>query len=196
MTPVPIGSSDQNPPGRSLLQLLREDWVTHDCTLWEPGLWLLAAHRFGNWRMGFRWKLARAPLTLAYRVLYFFVEMATGASLTYTVRVGRRVRIWHRGGMVFGAQSIGDDVHLRQNTTFGVARRGDPADAKPVIGDRVDVGAGACILGPVTVGHDAVIGANAVVLADVPPWGLAVGVPARIKARRPVPTPSADGVPS
>jgi serine O-acetyltransferase len=85
--------------------------------------------------------------------------------------------------MVLGARSIGNDVHIRQNTTFGIARR-DQLNGKPMIGDRVDIGCGAAILGHVVVGNDSVIGANAVVVRDVPPDSLAVGVPARVVERR------------
>ena len=60
--------------------------------------------------------------------------------LPYTVRLGRRVRIWHHSGMILNARSIGDDVHIRQNTTFGVVRRA--ARSIPTIGDRVDIGCG------------------------------------------------------
>jgi hypothetical protein len=82
--------------------------------------------------------------------------------------------------MVLGARSIGNDVHIRQNTTFGVARRGDNRGLKPIIEDRCDIGAGVVIAGPITIGHDSVIGANAVVLKDVPPRSVAVGIPAKV----------------
>ena len=118
--------------------------------------------------MGIRFKLLRAPLTLALPVPARPVELIGGIHLPYTVRLGRRVRIWHHGGMVLHARSIGDDVHIRQNTTFGVAGRGRNR-AIPIIGDRVDIGCGVCVLGDVTVGHDSLIGANAVVVTDIPP---------------------------
>lgn len=79
--------------------------------------------------------------------------------------------------MTLGARSIGDDVHIRQNTTLGLVERHDMG--KPVIGDRVDIGAGACVLGGVTVGDDCVIGANSVVVKDLPHGTVAFGVPAR-----------------
>jgi serine O-acetyltransferase len=179
----PRGDRDLNPPGLSLWALLREDLRTHDGDWTQQGFWAVAVHRFGNWRMRLRPRLVRAPMSLLYRVLARLVEVAGGVSLPYTVRLGRRVRIWHFGGMVLHARAIGDDVHIRQNTTFGMARRDRPHD-RPTIGDRVDVGCGACILGDVVVGDDAVIGANAVVLADVPPGATAVGVPARVVRRR------------
>lgn len=181
--PLPKGDTNMNPAGMSLLALLREDFETHDRKLSEPGLWAVALHRFGNWRMKVRPKLLRAPLSVAYKSGLFFMDNFIGIKLEYTVKLGRRVRIWHHGGMILGAREIGDDVHLRHNTTLGVLRRGDNA-AKPRIGDRVDVGAGACILGDVQVGEDSVIGANAVVVKDVPAQSLAVGVPASIKPRR------------
>jgi serine O-acetyltransferase len=124
-------------------------------------------------------KLLRAPLTLLYRFLVKWVEWTCGITLPYTVRLGRRVRIWHHGGMILHAESIGDDVHIRQNTTFGIARK-DALHQLPVIEDRVDVGCGVAILGAVRVGHDSVIGANAVVVKHVPPKSLAVGVPAKV----------------
>jgi serine O-acetyltransferase len=84
--------------------------------------------------------------------------------------------------MILHARSVGNDCHIRHNTTFGVARR-DQIRAIPTIGDRVDIGCGVCVLGNVRVGNDSVIGANAVVLIDVPPSSLAVGVPAVIRQR-------------
>ena len=127
-------------------------------------------------------RLLRPPFTLLYRFLYKLVEWTCGITLPYTTKVGRRVRIWHHSGMVLHARSIGDDVHVRHNTTFGVARRGQNAEI-PVIEDGVDLGCGVCVLGDVVVGRGSVIGASSVVLADVPPYSVAVGAPARVVKR-------------
>ena len=182
LPPLNPGDRDGNPPGLSLWALLREDLRTHEGDPFEQGFWALAVHRFGNWRMGIRPKLLRAPFSVLYKVLFKVVEWTCGITLPYTVRVGRRVRIWHHGGMILHARSIGDDVHIRHNTTFGVAYR-NVNRAIPTIGDRVDVGVGACVLGAVDVGPDSVIGANSVVLRDVPAGALAVGAPARVVRR-------------
>ena len=109
----------------------------------SPGLWVVAIHRFGNWRMGTRPKLLRAPFSLLFRILSRLIELIGGIHLPYTVQLGRRVRIWHHGGIVLHARSIGDDVHIRHNTTFGLATR-DQQRAIPTIGNRVDIGCGAC----------------------------------------------------
>ena len=175
-----LGEHDHNPFGMSLWSLWREDFRTHGSDLMSQGFWALAVHRFGNWRMGVRPRFLRVPLSIVYKVLEKWIQVTCGISLAYTVKVGRRVRIWHFGGMILGARMIGNDVHIRQNTTFGVARRGDSRSLKPVIEDRVDIGAGAVIAGAITIGHDSVIGANAVVLKDVPPHSVAAGVPAKV----------------
>ncbi len=177
--PAEMGATNQNPRGIGLLALLSEDLRTHESKLLEQGFWALAVHRFGNWRMSLPSKWLRLPFSVLYKFLYRCVEWTCGISLPYTVEVGRRVRIWHHGGMILHAASIGDDVQIRQNTTFGVART-DHNFELPVIEDSVDIGVGACLLGDIRIGRNAVIGANAVVLQDIPDFAVAVGVPAKV----------------
>lgn len=189
--PLPVGRHNENPSDISLLELLAEDFQTHERDLTAPGFWAVALHRLGNARMGVRSKLLRAPLTVAYRTAFTGLNWLWGIDLCYTVKLGRRVRIWHHGGSVIGARSIGDDVHIRHNTTLGLVSRFEPND-KPIIGNRVDIGVGACILGGVTVGDDCVIGANSVVLKDLPAGSTALGIPARpvnMKANGTIPPP-------
>jgi len=177
--PLPSGDTNQNPSDLPLWGLIKEDYITHDRSLMEPGFWACAVHRFGNWRMDLPNRWIRAPFTICYRLLFTWVHWIWGIKLSYNVKLDRRVRIWHHGGMVLGARSIGNDVHIRQNTTFGVACRTQPC-AKRIIEDNVDIGTGACILGNITVGKHSVIGANAVVTKDVPSYSLVGGVPAKV----------------
>lgn len=177
--PLDRGDRDLNPRDIGFWDLVREDYRTHGSSLSVQGFWVLFWHRFGNWRMSVRPRLLRFPLTLVYRVMFKACEIFCGVKLSYNVPVGRRVRIEHFGGMVLGARAIGSDVVLRQNTTLGIAGRGD-LNAKPVLEDGVDVGAGAVIVGNIVVGRDAIIGANAVVTRDVPPGAVMGGVPARL----------------
>lgn len=187
--PLPRGDRNENPVDIGFFSLLREDLRTHEGNLFEQGFWAVAVHRFGNWRMSVP-RLLRPPLTLLYRMMSKWVEWTCGITLPYTVRLGRRVRIWHHSGMILHARSIGNDVHIRHNTTFGVVRR-DHNREIPVIEDRVDIGCGVCILGDVVVGHDSVIGSNSVVVADIPPYSVAVGAPARVvKNLAPTPRPA------
>jgi serine O-acetyltransferase len=172
-----------NPNGISFLALVREDFATNGRDWSAPGFRALAVHRFGNWRMGVEPKLLRAPLSILYRTMYRYVRNNYGVELPLGVRVGRRVSIDHQSGIVIhGHTVIGDDCRIRQNTTMGVRNLDDP-HAAPVLEPGVDVGAGAVIIGRITIGEKASVGANAVVLQDVPPGALAIGVPAKIIQR-------------
>ena len=179
----PLGVRDENPTGLSFLALVAEDFATHERDLLSQGFWAVFWHRFGNWRMGIRPRILRMPFSALYTLGAKCCEWFGGICLPYTVKLGRRVKLEHFGGMILVAESIGDDVIIRQNTTFGIARIDGPHD-RPRIGNRVDIGAGAVIIGGVSIGDDAVIGANAVVNRDAPAGAVMVGIPARqIKTR-------------
>jgi serine O-acetyltransferase len=163
----------------SLWEQLREDLRAHDNDWTRPGFQAVAVHRFGNWRMTVQPKALRAPLSVAYRALYRGVRNFYGIELPYSVKLGRRVVIEHQGDIVVhGDAQIGDDCVIRQGVTIGNKNIEQPRDA-PKLGDRVNVGAGAKILGAVKVGDDSAIGANSVVVKDVPAGISVVGVPAR-----------------
>lgn len=161
-------------------QQLQEDWQAHGCDWTKPGFRAVAVHRFGRWRMGIQAKWLRMPFSIVYRMLYRHVRNVYGIELPYTVNLGRRVVIEHQGGIVIhGHSEIGDDTVIRQGVTLGLRYLEKLLDA-PKLGKRVNVGAGAAILGAVVIGDGACIGANAVVLSDVPSNYTAVGVPAKL----------------
>jgi serine O-acetyltransferase len=133
--------------------------------------------------MRIRPKLLRAPFSILYRALFRRICRTYGIELPYSVSLGRRVIFEHQDGIVIhGNCVIGDDCIIRQGVTLGNKSVATRFEA-PKLGNRVDVGAGAKVLGAVVVGDDAMVGANAVVLRDVPPRATAVGVPARIIKR-------------
>lgn len=168
---------------REMCALVAEDYRSHGREWTRPGFRTLFWHRFGNWRMTVCSKLLRAPLSMIYRWGYRHCRNVYGIEIPYTVTVGRGVVVEHQGGIVVhGSTVIGDGSIIRQNCTLGI-RSLDRLDDAPVIGRRVNIGAGAVIMGRVIVGDDAAIGANAVVLQDVPAGALAVGVPATIRTR-------------
>lgn len=173
------GAANRNPEGIGFFALIAEDYRSQGDGFLSQGFWALFWHRFGNWRMTVKPKAFRAPLSAVYKIGAKLTQWFAGIDLPYTVIVGRRVRLEHFGGMILVARAIGDDVTIRQNTTLGIART-DRLRDWPVIGDGADIGAGACILGRVDIGRNAKVGANAVVLRDVPEGAVAVGVPARI----------------
>jgi serine O-acetyltransferase len=180
----PPGHANCLPYGVSFWALVSEDFDTHERALFAQGFWALFWHRFGNWRMGVRSKILRLPLTLIYNLMFKISEWVCGIMLPYSVRVGRRVKLEHFGGMVLSARQIGDDVIIRQNTTFGIAST-DTTEDRPTIGSHVEIGAGAVILGNTHIGTGAVIGANAVVVKSVPENAIMGGVPAKLIRMKP-----------
>lgn len=163
-----------------LWQQIKEDWRVHGRDWTKPGFRAVAVHRFGVWRMTLQPKLLRAPFSILYRALYRKIRNVYGIDLPYTVKLGRRVIIEHQGAIIIhGDCWIGDDSIIRQGVTLGNRHLERPFEA-PKLGDRVNVGAGAKILGNVTIGDDVNIGANAVVLSDIPPGKTVVGIPAKI----------------
>lgn len=173
------GTTNCNPNGIGFWALVAEDFRTHDSDLASQGFWALFWHRFGNWRMSIKPRALRIPFSILYRVMAKLVEWSAGISLPYTVQVGRRVCLEHFGSMILVAHKIGDDVIIRQNTTFGINNL-DNRNDRPIIGNNVEIGTGSVILGAIHVGDNVVIGANAVVIRDIPRSCVAVGVPARI----------------
>ncbi len=164
-----------------MFQEISNDWRSHDRDWTRPGFRAIAVYRFGVWRMTIRSKLVRAPFSMLYRCLFRYVRNHYGIELPCSAQVGKGVVIEHQGCIVIhGSAIIGDGCIIRQGVTLGNKNLDQPHDA-PRLGNRVNVGAGAKILGAVNIGDDAVIGANAVVLKDVPAGMMAVGVPARIR---------------
>jgi serine O-acetyltransferase len=140
------------------------------------GLHAVWNHRFNNW-------LWRHNLKTLARVLSQLSRFFTGIEIHPGATIGRRLFIDHGMGVVIGETAeIGDDVTLYHGVTLGGKHLGK-VKRHPTLEDGVVVGAGAQVLGAVTVGAGSVVGANAVVVHDVPAGSLAVGVPAVIKPR-------------
>ena len=162
---------------------IREDWRTYEGQLTRQGLWVMVVYRFGNWRYGIRSRAIRMPFSILYKFLKVVSEILTGIELPCEVKLGRRFRIDHFGGIVISGDTVfGDDCVIRNGVTVGLRHTGHRG--APIIGNRVDIGAGAKVLGSIRIGDDVAIGANAVVISDVPSNSIAVGVPAKIRPRK------------
>lgn len=176
-------------PGVGFWTLVKEDYLVNGCDWTRPGFRAMFMYRFGVWRMSVRFRILRIPLSILYRMMHRYVRNHYGIELHYTARIGRRFHIAHQGGIVIHEHAvIGDDCLIRQGVTIGAAGEYDPAKA-PRLGNKVDVGAGAMILGKVTIGDNARIGPNAVVMMNVPANSMAVAQPARVI---PLPKPAAN----
>jgi serine O-acetyltransferase len=152
--------------------------------LFSLGFWALQVYRFGHLRYRFSSKFVRIPLGAVHLFLAKLAEIVCGVTIGVSAKIGKRLVIEHSGAIVIHGNSIiGNDCIIRQGVTIGNKRMDDPFGA-PVIGNNVNIGAGAKILGRVFIGNDVEIGANAVVIHDVPDGAMAVGVPARIVVRK------------
>jgi serine O-acetyltransferase len=169
---------------------IRGDFRTYDYNWGAQGFWVMVVYRFGQWRYRVRPPLLRKLCSLTYKILFKLVQVVTGIELPCEAIVGRNFVIDHFGGIIVsGYARFGDNCRIRNGVVVGL-RRVEERFA-PVIGNNVDIGAGAKLLGRITIGDNSIIGANAVVLDDVPENSIAIGVPAIIKPRR-QPTPASD----
>ena len=166
-----------------MVENICEDWRTYERQWSRQGLWVMVVYRFGNWRYGIGNRALRLPFSMAYKLLKVLSEILTGIELPCEAKLGKRFRIDHFGGIVVSGDAVfGDDCVIRIGVTVGLRHTGERG--APVIGNRVDIGAGAKVLGSIRIGDDVAIGANAVVITDVPSNSIAVGVPARIRPRK------------
>jgi serine O-acetyltransferase len=166
-----------------MFENVREDWLAHDCNWTRHGFWALVVYRFGRWRYGIQCRPLRIPFSFLYKLLKFGADSLLGIEIPCETVIGRRFTIEHTGAIVISGDAVfGDDCIIRQGVTVGLRNRNQRGS--PRIGNRVDIGAGAKLLGDIVIGDDVAIGANAVVLCDVPARSIAVGVPAVVKARR------------
>jgi serine O-acetyltransferase len=169
---------------------LKQDWANHGRQWGSQGFWVMTVYRFGRWRYSVKPALLRKLLSALYHVLFKGVQILTGIELPCEVEIGRGFRIDHFGGIVIsGYAKFGDNCRIRNGVVVGLAKVDDPC--APVLGNDVEIGAGAKVLGRIRIGDRVRIGANAVVITDVPDDSIAVGVPAVVKSGRlRTPTPA------
>ena len=157
---------ERDPAARSSLEII----------LLYPGLHAIWGHRIAHWF----WK---HNFTLSGRLLSQVIRSFTGIEIHPGATIGQGLFIDHGMGVVIGETAeIGEDVTLYHGVTLGGTRL-EKGKRHPTLGDRVVVGAGAKILGAITIGSDTRIGANAVVVKSVPDNSVVVGVPGQIIAR-------------
>lgn len=172
----------------SVLSRMREDITTArrkdpaahsrlEVLLNYSGLHAVWAHRFSHW-------LWQHRLTLAARMNSQLWRFLTGVEIHPGAKIGRRFFIDHGMGVVIGETAIiGDDVMIYHGVTLGGMGRGS-VKRHPTLEHDVTIGAGAQVLGDITIGARSVVGASAVVVHDVPADSTAVGIPATARQSR------------
>ncbi|QJD77229.1 serine acetyltransferase [Spirosoma rhododendri] len=165
-----------------LVSFIFQDWSANTSN--SKGRLLGVLFRLANFGAGSAVaRLLLTPYQLLYRLL---VEWTLGVELPYNTVVGPGLRIYHGQALVVHKHvRIGRNCILRQSTTIGNAGRGNDC---PIIGNNVDIGSNVCIIGPVHIGDNVVIGAGSVVTKSIPTGCTVVGNPARILRRHPAHT--------
>jgi len=145
---------------------------------WEillyPGAWALAFHRAAHW-------LFEGELFFLARFVNHFARLLTAIDIHPGAKIGRNFFIDHGFTVIGETAEIGDNVTIYQNVTLGGTNPSDgvPGKRHPTVCDDVVIGSGAQVLGPITIGKGAKIGANSVVTRDVPEGATMVGIPAK-----------------
>jgi serine O-acetyltransferase len=142
-----------------------------------PGVHAIWGHRISHW-------LWNRGARVVARVFAELTRILTGVEIHPGAILGAGLFIDHATGVVIGETAeVGDDVTIYHGVTLG-GTGADTGKRHPTIGDRVIIGAGAKILGPIKIGDDSRIGANAVVVKEVPSSSVVVGVPGQIVSRQ------------
>ncbi|CCJ34467.1 MULTISPECIES: serine O-acetyltransferase EpsC [Caloramator] len=154
----------KDPAAKSLLEVI----------LLYPGLHALIYHRIAHWFY------VRKHFVIA-RWISQFARHRTGIEIHPGAKIGKGLFIDHGMGVVIGETAeIGNNVTIFHGVTLGGTGKEKNVKRHPTVGDNVVIGAGAKILGPIKIGNNAKIGANSVVLKDVPPYGTVVGIPGKV----------------
>jgi serine O-acetyltransferase len=141
-----------------------------------PGVHAIWGYRISHW-------LWQRGAKVAARIVNEITRILTGVDIHPGATLGRRLFIDHATGVVIGETAeVGDDVMIYHGVTLGGSGN-DTGKRHPTIGDRVTIGAGAKVLGAIKIGDDSRIGANAVVVKEVPSSAVVVGVPGQIISR-------------
>ena len=161
-------------------------WGQLKALLLVPRVWAIVAYRYRWWALLTRLpSIVRLPLTATGRLIACFVEAMTHIELPPQAIIGPGLFLPHAGYVIVASNaSIGRHCTLTQGVTIGHRAGGRRSSLdSPVLGNRVYVGPGAAILGPVNVGDDVLIGANAVVIDSISSRAVVVGNPGRVISR-------------
>ena len=170
----PLGTPNQV----GLWELIKEDKATNQESLLRPGFHAMLMYRLGHWADEAPHR--RRPVLWLAKALRLFVRNFYGIEMYWGGRIGRRLVIGHQGAIVVHEFcTIGDDCVIRQGVTIGAADEFIAEDA-PILGNNVDIGAGAIIVGKVRIGNNVRIGPNTVVTTDIADNSTVLPPPSRV----------------
>jgi serine O-acetyltransferase len=167
--------------------------IARVCLLF-PALWVVILHRLTHhFYYRFRPRALGKLLYTPMSIVSHLAGIAVGVEISPHAHAGYGLFVNHFGGIHIGKVIIGENCNIAHGVTFGNSGRvtdtalsseGSQSWDSPTLGDRVWVGPGAIIAGPVTLGHDCVVAGNSLVTRDVPPFGIVMGVPATVVSHK------------
>lgn len=160
-----------------MFENIREDYRIHGRKLRSRAFWAMAVYRFGIWSLNRRFPPWRWFTSKLYGLGFAAIRVLTGISMDRTVKVGQGFHLIHPGLISIHPQTVfGDRCGIMHGVTIGINMTGKP----PVIGNDVFIGCLSSVLGEITIGDGARIAANSLVISNVPPGAVAMGVPAKV----------------
>ena len=133
----------------TVFENIRYDWRTYQCDITRQGFWVMLVYRFGQWRYTIKRRWIRLPFSFLYKVLFLFIQIITGIELPCEAKIGRGFTIEHFGDIIISGDAIFcNDVIIRNGVTVGLKHTG--VRGSPIVGNRVDIGAGAKLVMPHT----------------------------------------------
>jgi serine O-acetyltransferase len=165
---------------RTLASIWRGDFARYERSWRELGLWATGVYHFGVWANERRTQVGRRLASAVYAASSLMIELGTGCAVDRNTQIGPGLHLLHPDGVrIHPLAVIGERCGIMNDVTIGTAK-GGTAGGAPRIGNDVFIGAGARILGPVTIGDRAVVAANTLVITDVPAGATVIGVPGRV----------------
>lgn len=156
-------------------------WRLHLGSMFNYGFMSIAVYRYGRWANGIRVPIVGFVLRAVYGILKVLCEILFGISINVNCRIGKGFYIAHFSNIIVNGH-LGEHCSVGQGVTLGTKGDGK-SDGVPTVGDGAYIASGAKLIGRITVGDNVTVGANAVVISDIPSNSLAVGVPAKVKPK-------------
>lgn len=162
--------------------LKNDSWMSKNIRVYlEPGTIAVIVYRYGHWVHQINIPLLKIILLVPYLIAWFLVVICFGIYINVHMKVGKGFAIHNFSGIFLPKTTVGDNFIVFQNVTVGHLR--GQAGRPPKIGNNVFLGAGAKVMGDITIGNNVVVGANSLVINNVPDGCSVIGVPARIVSR-------------
>jgi serine O-acetyltransferase len=177
----------------TLFQLIKSDYIKHRkyggnffiIVLFTQGFWATFQYRIAHYiHINIKWKLVKLPMLFLLFLWFKTIEILTGISIPYSVKIGHSFYIGHFGGIIINSNAIiGNNCNISQGVTIGVSGLGINRGT-PILGNNIYIGANAVLAGKINIGNNVLVGACTMVNRSFPDDSVLVGVPALVVSQK------------